>query len=72
MKIEEKLKARYLYSLNLNPFKLIYFIFQFLKFKFKPRIINANWGLDVVIKDKSKADIGNTACSNILSYKVYP
>ena len=51
MKIEEKLKARYLYSLNLNPFKLIYFIFQFLKFKFKPRIINANWGLDVVIKD---------------------
>ena len=51
MKIEEKLKACYLYSLNLNPFKLIYFIFQFLKFKFKPRIINANWGLDVVIKD---------------------
>lgn len=51
MKIEEKLKARYLYSLNLNPFKFIYFIFQFLKFKFKPRIINANWGLDVVIKD---------------------
>ena len=51
MKFEEKLKARYLYSINLNIFKFLYFLFQFLKFKFKPRIINANWGLDVVVKD---------------------
>lgn len=51
MKIEEKLKARYLYSSNQNPFKFLYFLFQFLKFKFRPRIINANWGLDVVVKD---------------------
>ena len=51
MKLEEKLKARYLYSLNFNIFKLFYFLFQFLKFKFKPRIINSNWGLDVIISD---------------------
>ena len=51
MKIEEKLKARYLYSSNQNLFKFLYFLFQFLKLKFRPRIINANWGLDVVVKD---------------------
>ena len=51
MKIEEKLKSRFLYSKNLNLFKFLYFKFQFLKFKFKPRIISENWGLDVVVKD---------------------
>ena len=51
MKIEEKLKSRFLYSKNLNLFKFLFFKFQFLKFKFKPRIISANWGLDVVVKD---------------------
>ena len=58
MKLEEKLKARYLYSSNLSLFKYLYFLFQFLKFKFKPRIINANWGVDVIVKDifKNKKD----------------
>ncbi len=51
MKIEEKLKAHYLYSTKFSFFKFLYFLFQFLKFKFKPRIINANWGLDVIVKD---------------------
>ena len=51
MKFEEKIKAKYLYKSKLNLFKLIYFIFQFLKFKFKPRIINANWGLDIIVSD---------------------
>tara|TARA_Y100000816_G_scaffold237387_1_gene183344 strand:+ start:2386 stop:3135 length:750 start_codon:yes stop_codon:yes gene_type:complete len=51
MKIEEKLKAKYLYSSKLNLFKIIYFFYQFIKFKFKPRIINSNWGLDVIICD---------------------
>ncbi len=51
MKIEEKLKAKYLYSPNLNFFKFFYFLFQYLKFKLRPRIINANWGVDVIVKD---------------------
>lgn len=51
MKIEEKIKAHYLYKENFNFFKFLYFLFQLLKFKLKPRIINANWGLDVIVKD---------------------
>ena len=61
MKIEEKIKAKYLYKDKLNIIKILYFFFQFLKSKFKPRIINANWGLDIVInaifKDKKKVFI---------------
>ena len=51
MKIEEKLKAKYLYSSKHNFFKSLYFIFQYLKFKLKPRIINANWGIDMIVSD---------------------
>ena len=51
MKIEEKLKAKYLYSSKSNFFKSLYFIFQYLKFKLKPRIINANWGIDMIVSD---------------------
>ena len=51
MKIEEKLKAKYLYSSKSNFFKSLYFIFQYLKFKLKPRIINANWGIDMIVND---------------------
>ncbi len=51
MKIEEKIKAHYLYSKKFNFFKFLYFLFQLLKFKLKPRIINANWGVDVIVKD---------------------
>ena len=51
MKFEEKIKDKYLYSSKFNLFKFLYYNFQFLKSKFKPRIINANWGLDVIIND---------------------
>ena len=61
MKIEERIKARYLYKKGLNFFKILYYFFQFLKSKFKPRIINANWGLDIVVnaifKNKKKVSI---------------
>jgi FkbM family methyltransferase len=58
MKIEEKLKQRYLYSKNLNLPKLLYFFFQFLKFKLNPRKLNSNWGVDLIVKDffKNKKD----------------
>ena len=49
MKFEEKIKNRFLYSKKYNLFKFLYFNFQFLKSKIKPRIINANWGIDVVV-----------------------
>ena len=49
MKIEEKLKYKYLYSKGLNIFKILYFNIQFLKSKIKPRIIKSNWGLDLII-----------------------
>ena len=49
MKLEEKIKTKFLYSHKLNLFKILYFSFQYLKSKFKPRIINANWGIDVIV-----------------------
>ena len=49
MKLEEKIKEKYLYSQGINFFKILYFTFQYLKSKFKPRIINANWGIDIIV-----------------------
>ncbi len=51
MKIEEKLKKRYLYTEKKNLPKLLYFFFQFLKLKYKPRLLYSNWGVDLIIKD---------------------
>ena len=49
MKIEEKIKNKYLYSKETNIFKFFYFYFQFLKAKFKPRIAYSHWGIDLII-----------------------
>ena len=38
MKIEEKIKNEFLYDKKLNFFKFLYFNFQYLKSKFKPRV----------------------------------
>ena len=53
MKIEEKIKNKYLYSTSFNFFKLIYFFYQFLKTKkiLKKRIVYSNWGLDILADD---------------------
>ena len=70
MKIEEKIKEKFLYSNGLNFFKVIYFIFQYLKSKFKPRIINANWGVDVIVdsilKNKNKGIYIDVGCHHPL------
>ena len=70
MKIEEKIKAKYLYKDGLNIIKILYFFFQSLKSKLKPRIINANWGLDIVInaifKDKRKGIYVDIGCHHPL------
>ena len=49
MKIEEKIKNKYLYSKKTNIFKFFYFYFQFLKAKFKPRLAYSHWGVDLII-----------------------
>ena len=49
MKIEEKIKNKYLYSKKANIFKFFYFYFQFLKTKFKPRLAYSHWGIDLII-----------------------
>ena len=49
MKIEEKIKNRYLYSKKTNIFKFFYFYYQFLKSKFKPRLAYSHWGIDLII-----------------------
>ena len=49
MKLEEKIKNKYLYSNKLNLLKIIYFFFQFLKSKFKPRLAYSHWGVDLII-----------------------
>ena len=51
MKIEEQLKKKYLYSEKNNLLKFLYFFFQFLKSKFKPRLLYSNWGIDLLMKD---------------------
>ena len=51
MKIEEKLKKIFLYSHKKNLPKLLYFFFQFIKFKLKPRTLYSNWGIDLLVKD---------------------
>ena len=70
MKIEEKIKAKYLYKDDLNIFKILYFFFQFLKSKLNPRIINANWGLDLIInaifKNKKKGTYIDIGCHHPL------
>ena len=60
MKIEEKLKKKFLYSEKKNILKSLYFFFQFLKFRFKPRTLYSNWGIDLLIKDilKNKKEKG--------------
>ena len=51
MKIEEKIKNKYLYSIRFNFFKFIYFFYQFFKTKkiLKKRIFYSNWGLDMLV-----------------------
>ena len=51
MKIEEKLKRKYLYSEKKNIPKLLYFFFQFIKSKFRPRLMYSNWGIDLLVKN---------------------
>ena len=53
MKIEERLKEKFLYQGGFNFFKVFYFIYQFLKTKkiLKQKVFYSNWGLDMLADD---------------------
>lgn len=53
MKIEEHFKEKFLYKPGFNFFKVIYFIYQYLKTKkiLKQRIFYSNWGVDMLADD---------------------
>ncbi len=59
MKIEEKIKNRYLYKKGNNLFKLFYFLYQFLKSKkiLKTKVFYSNWGLDMMADEFFKKKI---------------
>ena len=48
MKLEEKIKNKFLYTKKLNFFKIIYFFFQYLKSKQKLKKSHSNWGIDML------------------------
>ena len=70
MKFEEKIKNKFLYDKNFNSFKFLYFSFQYFKSKFKPRIINSNWGVDVIVesilRNKNKGVYIDVGCHHPL------
>ena len=53
MKLEEKIKEKFLYKKEKNLFKIIYFFYQYIKsMKFlKKRIFHSNWGIDIMAED---------------------
>jgi len=53
MKIEERLKEKFLYQKGFNFFKFFYFIYQYLKTKkaLKQKVFYSNWGLDMLADD---------------------
>ena len=50
MKIDARIKNKYLYTKNINFFKILYFYYQLLKTKVfqNKRKIYSNWGLDIM------------------------
>ena len=65
MRIEEKLKKKYLYSNKFNFFKLIYFFSHIVKSYFRKKTIYSNWSIDLAVdfffRNKNKGryiDIG--------------
>ena len=81
MKIEEKIKEKYLYKEGFNLFKLFYFLYQYLKSKkiLKQKIFYSNWGIDMMadefFKKKEKGvyiDIGcHQPILNNNTYRLY-
>ena len=81
MKFEEKIKNKYLYKKGYNFFKIIYFIYQFIKSKkiLKKKIFYSNWGIDMmaddIFKKKDKGIYIDVGCHqpilNNNTYRLY-
>ncbi len=60
MRLEEKIKDKYLYRKGYNLFKLFYFLYQYLKSRkiLKQKIFYSNWGIDMMADEffKKKKD----------------
>ena len=51
MRLEEKLKEKYLYKKGYNIFKLVYFLSQYFKSKINSNKPNSRWGIDLILND---------------------
>ena len=49
MKLEEKIKKKYLYSDKLNFFKLTYYLAHYIKSLVRRKIIYSNWSVDLAV-----------------------
>jgi FkbM family methyltransferase len=70
MKLEEKIKYKYLYDKKLNILKFFYFLFQYLKMLLKFRNPNSHWGVDLILnsifKNKRKGFYVDIGCHHPL------
>ena len=48
MNLDERIKNNFLYSKNLNFFKIVYFLSQFVKSKIRLKKSYSNWGIDML------------------------
>tara|TARA_B100001287_G_C22634970_1_gene507065 strand:- start:616 stop:1347 length:732 start_codon:yes stop_codon:yes gene_type:complete len=66
MKLEEKIKKKYLYSNKLNFFKLAYYFAHYIKSLFRRKIIYSNWSIDLAVdfffKNKKKGIYIDVGC----------
>jgi len=77
MKLEEKIKNKFLYSKNLNLFKILYFYFQFFKNKIKLKKSYSNWGVDMLsdffFREKREGVYVDVGCHHpFLNNNTYP
>ena len=56
MKLDEKLKNKFLSKKNMNFFKFLYFFYQYLKSMkiLRKRLFHSNWGIDMMAEDYFK------------------
>jgi FkbM family methyltransferase len=66
MKLEEKIKKKYLYSNKLNFFKLIFYFAHYIKSIIHRKIIYSNWSIDLAVdfffKNKKKGIYIDVGC----------
>lgn len=77
MKLEEKIKKKFLYSKNKNIFKFFYFCFQYIKSRIKLKKSYSNWGVDMMadffFRYKSQGIYIDVGCHHpFLNNNTYP